>query len=82
VLIRKSKVIEIETDEKPFSHNIDHFDNGAHQRYSAFNLQQAMYNSIKKQSILGTKAPQKLHSGKDGEMKFAQTRKEESGFKP
>lgn len=48
VLIRKSKVIEIESDEQPFTHILDNFDNGVNQRYSAFNQQQAMYNSIKK----------------------------------
>lgn len=44
VLIRKSAVIEIESDEKPFSHVIDQFDNGANQRYTAFSEEQAMYN--------------------------------------
>lgn len=39
VLIRKSNVIEIEADEKPFSHNIDQFDNGVNQKYAAFNVQ-------------------------------------------
>lgn len=39
VLIRKSKVLEIESDEKPFSHNFDQFEHGAEQRYDAFNVQ-------------------------------------------
>lgn len=53
VLIRNSKVIELESDERPFTHNYDQFDNGSNQKYAAFNVQQAMYNSIKKQSTLG-----------------------------
>lgn len=57
MLIRKSKVIEIETDERPFSHNIEYYDNGANHRYATFNVQQAMYNSIKKQSMVGSKGP-------------------------
>jgi hypothetical protein len=39
VLIRKSKVIEIESDEKPFSHNLDQFENGTTNKYEQFNLQ-------------------------------------------
>lgn len=84
MLIRKSKVIEIETDEKPFSHNIEQYDNGSNQKYATFNVQQAMYNSIKKQSMLGSKAPNKLNPKKDeklGDIKLGETHPQEEGYK-
>ena len=61
VLIRKSSVIEIESDERPFSHIIDNFDNGTTQKYAQFNQQQAMYNSMKNASNKENKTPNTIN---------------------
>jgi hypothetical protein len=52
VLIRKSKVIELESDENPFSHRLDQLDElGIEQNnFAAINDQQYFYNKIKSQS--------------------------------
>lgn len=69
VLIRRSQVIEIESDDYPFSHVIDQFDNGVDVKYKAFNDQQAMYNTMVKQSLKDSVNPKKAQ--KVGDLKPA-----------
>jgi hypothetical protein len=51
VLIRKSIVVELESDENPFSHNIDQQDElSATSKYMRLSDQQFLYNKVKKAS--------------------------------
>ena len=49
VLIRRSTVVELESDENPFSHNLDQQEElSATNKYMRLSDQQYLYNKVKK----------------------------------
>lgn len=59
-LIRGSKILELESDENPFSHNQDQFENLAPEtKQKTINQSQYMYNK-KKEGEPEVKQPEKI----------------------
>ena len=81
VLIRQSKVIQIESDEAPFTHVLhDMEDLNAADKHKAINDQQFLYNSIKKSQKATIGAAQALAT-KQATIK-EESEDDDNGFKP
>ena len=68
ILIRKSQIIELVSDEKPYSHNANEVDIKEHSRISG---QQYMYNKLKvKDETIPNALKLKKKKSSKGEMEF------------
>ena len=60
VLIRNSKILELESDERPFSHNMDQYENlNVEAKHKTISQSQYMYNK-KKSGEPEVKQPEKI----------------------